>query len=165
MNKKKKKSDPVPDPVPDGVGKFGSGSEGCYTRNPRQADKLMCLPCQLLCQLQLTLFTFSPEKELGAEGKEEEPSLIFTMLSYMISIIFVQGRSFRKWEKKKWWGGRMAVRGKERTLLWRKEFVLFCIKVPRIILVSVCKLGIRRVRWIQSENIDFFYHKCQVRHL
>lgn len=89
MNKKKK-SDPVPDPVPDGVGKFGSGSEGCYTRNPRQADKLMCLPCQLLCQLQLTLFTFCPEKELGAEGKEEKPSLIFTMLSYMISVIFVQ---------------------------------------------------------------------------
>lgn len=102
MNKKKKKkSDPVPDPVPDGAGKFGSGSEGCYTRNPRQADKLMCLPCQLLCQLQLTLFTFSPEKEPRAEGKEEKPSLIFTMLSYMISIIFVQGSSFRKWKKKK----------------------------------------------------------------
>lgn len=69
----RKKSDPVPDPVPDGVGKFGSGSEVCYTSNPQEADKLMCLPHQLLCQLQLTLFTFSPEEELGAEGKEKKP--------------------------------------------------------------------------------------------
>lgn len=116
----------------------------------------MCLPHQLLCQLQLTLFTFSPEKELGAEGKEEKPSLIFTMLSYMISIIFGPRKLFQKTGENKWWGGRMAVRGKERALLWRKEFVLFCIKVPWIILVSVCILGIRRVRWIQSEKFDFF---------
>lgn len=88
-HEQQKKSDPVPDPVPDGVGTFGSGSEVCYTSNPRQADKLMCLPHQLLCQLQLTLFTFSPEEELGAEGKEKKPSLIFTMMSYMSSIIFV----------------------------------------------------------------------------
>lgn len=81
--------------VPDGVGKLGcrlSCAVAAITTGQRGASPISS-PVSHCC-----LPAFSPEQEPGAEGKEK-PSLIFTMMSNVFSIVFVSGSSFRKCEK------------------------------------------------------------------